>query len=240
MTRILSIAAAIPLLILTACGTAPDKELAAIERGILETPGAKDLWTTIKAEYPDHFASLVERIRAMDIEASGASAQIEAEGAKWLQGFFAEIAPDAVAAPPDALIGWSAAESALYSALAESSVQQCAAMTMGDWIVVGRDKAQLAAAIADRNTAMVRAASAGRDDPHTYAAPSQSDFAALGEAIAATGLAPELQAALGSDGTMQALDQEDQCAVGTAVYSGLASLPDDAEPRMAAYMLAPE
>lgn len=239
MMRTLPLVAAATLL-LTGCGTAPEEEVAAIERGILETPGAQELWHTIKAEYPDAFAGLVSEIRAMDLEARGDAARIETVGAQWLQRFFADIALDAVIAPPPELIDWSAAESDLYRVLADNSQDQCANMTMGEWIVVGRQESELAGAIAQRNAAMVRAAAAGRDDPHTYAEPDQEDFAALGDAIAATGLDPELQARLGSDEAMQALSPEDQCAIGVAVYSALAKLPDDAEPRMAAYMLAPD
>ena len=112
-------------------------------------------------------------------------------------------------------------------------------MTMGEWVYVDDKQGAVAAAITRRNAAMVRAAAAGRDTPETYAAPDEADFEQLGKAISATGIAPDLQAALGSDAAMEALPPEDQCKVGVAVYNGLTALPDDLEPRVAAYMLSP-
>lgn len=222
-----------------ACGPIPGDEADAIEQGILATPGAEDLWATIKAQYPDDFAALVEQVRALSPEEQADPDRAEQVGADWLRDFFARIGPDAVRAPAEQLLIWSATEGELYTSLQRASVQDCAAMTMGEWIMVDDKAGAVTAAIARRNAAMVRASAAGRDDPQTYEAPAEADFAQLGAAIAATGIDPELQAALGSDEAMQALSPEGQCAVGVAVYTGLAALPDDSEPRMAAYMLAP-
>ena len=168
------------------------------------------------------------------------AARAEEIGAQWLREFFDRIGADSVKAPAAEMIAWSAAEHELYAALQRSSVPDCAAMTMGEWIFIEDSSSATAAAIARRNAAMVRAAAAGRDNPQDYAEPDDGAFGVLGDAIAATGIDPELQANLGSDQAMAALSPEQQCTLGVAVYKGLSAMPDDLEPQMAAYMLAPQ
>jgi len=226
--------------VLSACGMTPEQKAAAIEDGILATPGAEDLWATIKQEYPNDFADLVGRAQELDISAENYEELSLQIGAVWSQEFFARIGLDSVKAPGPELLTWSSAESELYQTLQRSAPEQCAAMTMGEWVMIDDGNARATAAIARRNEALVKASAAGRDDPQTYDAPDETDFNRLGDAIASTGIAPELQAALGSDAAMAALSPEEQCEVGVAVYSGLSALPDDQEPEMAAYMLAPE
>ncbi|MFU7528799.1 hypothetical protein [Qipengyuania sp. ASV99] len=227
-------------MVLCACGMTPQDEAEAVERGILQTPGAEKLWAAIKAEYPEDFAILVERIRNASPAELADAARAEAIGAQWLREFFDRISADSVKAPAAEMIAWSAAEHELYAALQRSSVPDCAAMTMGEWIFIEDSGSATAAAIARRNEAMVRAAAAGRDDPQNYAEPDDGAFGVLGDAIAATGIDPELQANLGSDQAMAALSAEQQCNLGVAVYKGLSAMPDDLEPQMAAYMLAPQ
>jgi hypothetical protein len=225
--------------LIAGCGLSPEQEADAIEQGILSSPGSEDLWATIKTHYPDDFADLVGRLRALDAQERTDNARTEAVAAEWLRDFFARIGPDAVKAPPKAMLTWSTTEGELYAALQRASQDQCAAMTMGEWVYVDDKQGAVAAAITRRNAAMVRAAAAGRDTPEGYLPPDKADFEQLGKAIAATGIAPDLQAALGSDEAMEALPPEDQCKVGVAVYTGLTALPDDVEPRVAAYMLSP-
>lgn len=225
---------------LCACGMTPQEEADVIERGILETPGAQKLWATIKADYPADFAILVERVRGASPAELVDAARAEEIGAQWLREFFERIGPDAVMAPAAEMIVWSAAEHELYAALQRSSEPDCAAMTMGEWIFIDDTGSATAAAIARRNEAMVRAAAAGRDNPQDYAEPDDGAFGILGNAIAATGIDPELQAKLGSDQAMAALSPKQQCALGVAVYKGLSAMPDNIEPQMAAYMLAPQ
>lgn len=223
-----------------ACSLSPEQKAAAIEEGILGTPGAENLWATIKEEYPDDFAELVGRAQQLDLSASNYEEMSKQVGAVWSQEFFAKIGGDSVKAPAEQLIAWSAAESDLYQTLQRSSVDHCGAMTMGEWVTIDDDNGRATAAIARRNEALVRASAAGRDNPQTYDAPNETDFGRFGDSIAATGIAPELQAALGSDAEMAALTPEEQCKVGVAVYTALSALPDDEEPKMAAYMLSPE
>lgn len=225
--------------LISGCGLTPEQEADAIEQGILSSPGSEDLWATIETHYPDDFADLVGRLRALDNQERADATRTEAVAAEWLREFFARIGTDAVKAPPKAMLVWSATEGELYSALQRASQDQCAAMTMGEWVYVDDKQGAVAAAITRRNAAMVRAAAAGRDTPEAYAAPDEADFEQLGKAISATGIAPDLQAALGSDAAMEALPPEDQCKVGVAVYTGLTALPDEVEPRVAAYMLSP-
>lgn len=225
---------------LVACGLSPEDEAAAIERDILATPGAETLWRTIKDEYPQEFDALVSDVQALDWVEQRDTARVEQIGADWLRAFFIKIAPDAVKAPGPELIAWRAAEYDLYATLQRGAVAQCASMTMGDWIMIEQDNAAATAAIARRNTAMVRASAAGRDDPQIYAEPDEAAFQQFGDAIAATGIVPELQAALASDAQMLALSPAEQCEVGVAVYAGLTNLPDTIEPQLAAHMFAPE
>lgn len=232
--------AAAAALMLAGCGPSPTSDRAAIEQGILDTPGAQELWATIKQEYPQEFGALVDQLQERDQAEGLDESKSEEIGAAWLRTFFAEITPDAVKAPADQIIAWSTAERDLYETLQRSDTAQCAAITMGEWIFIEEENAVGQAAVARRNAAMVRASAAGRADPQTYEEPGEAALVELGDAIAATGLAPELQAALGSDEAMAALSAEEQCEVGVAVYSGLSAMPDDREPQMAAYMLSPE
>ncbi|MEP3420587.1 MAG: hypothetical protein ABJN35_02530 [Erythrobacter sp.] len=225
---------------LSACALSPEEKAAAIEEGILSTPGAENLWATIKEEYPDDFDQLVGRALELDLNASNYDELSRQVGAVWSQEFFARIGLDSIKAPAEDLIRWSAAESELYQTLQRSAVEQCGAMTMGEWVLIDDGNALATAAIARRNEALVRASAAGRDNPQTYAEPTEADFNRLGDSIAATGIAPELQAALASDAAMAALSPQEQCEVGVAVYAGLSALPDEQEPEMAAYMLSPE
>jgi len=225
--------------LIAGCGLSPEQEADAIEQGILSSPGSEDLWATIKTHYPDDFADLVSRLQALDPQERVDATRTETVAAEWLRAFFAKIGPQAVKAPAKAMLVWSATEGELYSALQRASEDQCAAMTMGQWVYVEDKKGAVAAAITRRNAAMVRAAAAGRDTPEAYADPDEADFEQLGKAISATGIAADLQAALGSDAAMEALSPEDQCKVGVAVYNGLTALPNDVEPRVAAYMLSP-
>lgn len=227
-------------LALAACGITPEQDRAAIEEGILSTPGTQELWQTIKREYPEDFRTLVDRLQALDYSQRTDDSVSEEIGKAWLQEFFDRIAPDSVKAPAEQLLQWSASEQELYSVLQRASVNDCAAMTMGQWIFVDESNTLLTGAIARRNAAMVRSAAAGRDNPQQYAEPNDAAFGRLGDSIASTGIDPDLQAALGSDAAMAALGPAEQCEIGVAVYSGLAALPDDVEPEMAAYMLAPE
>lgn len=226
--------------LLAGCNVSREDEAAAIEAEILATPGAQDLWETIKAEYPDDFDALVAQLQALDFADRRDEVRVEQIGADWLRAFFDRITPMAVKAPAPELIAWSAAEHDLYRTLQRGAVNECAAMTMGEWIFIEDSNAAATSAIARRNAAMVRASAAGERDPQTYAEPDDAAFGELGDAIAETGIDPELQSALGSDEAMQALSVEQQCEIGVAVYAGLSNLPDDVEPAMAAYMLAPE
>ncbi|AWW73856.1 hypothetical protein CD351_05385 [Erythrobacter sp. KY5] len=227
-------------LALAACSAGPESERSAIEASILGTPGQEELWRTIMEEYPEDFAALVKEIETLDEKQRSDEAAIEAIGARWVQAFFERVAPDAVRSPPRQLLAWSKAEHALYTSLQSAAKQQCARLTMGEWITIDPDNQEATAAIARRNAAMVRAASAGRQMPSQYASPDEEDLQQFGNAIAATGLAPPLQAALGSTEQMEALPPPQQCAIGVAVYEALTALPDEDEPVMAAYMLAPE
>ena len=226
--------------LLASCGFTAEQDRAAIEEGILSTPGSAELWSTIKAEYPEDFAVLVDRVQALDFTERRDESKSEEIGKVWLQEFFDRIAPDSVKAPAEQLLLWSASEHELYSALQRSSVNDCAAMTMGQWIFIDESNTLATSAIARRNTAMVRAAAAGRDNPQEYAEPNDAAFGRLGDSIADTGIDPDLQATLGSDAAMAALSPAEQCEIGVAVYAGLSALPDDVEPEMAAYMLSPE
>lgn len=227
-------------LTLSACGLSPESNRAAIEKGILETPGAEELWQTVKQEYPEDFGALLDQLQELDLAERLDEGKVEEIGAAWLQSFFTEIAPNAVKAPAEQMIAWSTAEKELYATLQRSDIEKCAAITMGQWIFIEDENAVGKAAVSRRNAAMVRASAAGRDDPQDYAEPGDAAFVQLGDAIAATGLAPELQASLGSDEALAGLSKEQQCEVGVAVYAGLSAMPDDAEPEMAAYMLSPE
>ncbi|BDI60344.1 hypothetical protein MACH05_09040 [Qipengyuania nanhaisediminis] len=221
------------------CEEAPDRDRAAIEREILETPRSGALWAAIKREYPGDFARLVEQVQALNLSERGDSARGEQIGKEWLQDFFTRIAPEAVQAPAEAMLRWSMAEAKLYETLERHAPDACAAMTMGEWIFIEDDDAAAYDAIAARNIAMVEAASAGRADPQVYDEPDRAAFDRLGDAIAGTGLAPELQQALAAPDALGELAPEDQCAIGVALHQAIADLPDDAEPAMAAYMLAP-
>ncbi|WP_299191316.1 hypothetical protein [uncultured Erythrobacter sp.] len=227
-------------IMLAACGLTPEQDRAAIEEGILTTPGGQELWQTIKREYPEDFGNLIDRLQALDFSQRRDDSVSEEIGKVWLQEFFGKIAPDSVKAPAEQLLQWSASEQELYAVLQRSSVNDCAAMTMGQWIFVDESNTLVTGAIARRNAAMVRSAAAGRDNPQQYAEPDDADFGRLGDSIADTGIDPDLQAALGSDAAMAALGPAEQCEIGVAVYSGLAALPDDVEPELAAYMLSPE
>ena len=235
-----AVALGVMALALASCDQMAGDPGATIERNILDTPGQEELWLTIKQEYPRDFAQLVSEIESLQPSQRRDNAIIERLGAEWLQGFFATISPDAVRAPAPQLLAWSEAEHALYASLQDGAVSQCARLTMGDWITVDPEDAAITAAIARRNAAMVRSASAGRQSPVEYADPAEDALRQLGNAIAQTGLDPQLQASLGSTEAMEALDAAQQCEVGVAVYAGLTALPDDAEPLMAAYMLAPK
>ena len=225
--------------VLSACSMTPEEKAAAIEEGILATPGAENLWAAIKEEYPDDFTDLIARAQELDLNADDYEDLSRQVGAVWSQEFFARIGADSVKAPAAELLEWSGAESELYQTLQRSAPDQCGAMTMGEWVMIDDGNVRATAAIAKRNEALVRASAAGRDNPQTYDAPDEADFNRLGDAIASTGIAPELQAALGSDAAMAALSPEEQCQVGVAVYTGLSALPDEQEPEMAAYMLSP-
>lgn len=224
---------------LAGCEMIAEQDRAQIERDILSTPGTQGLWQAIKEEYPDDFAQLVDRIHELDFQQRSDERLGEEIGKQWLQEFYDRIAPDTVRAPAAELLAWSEQEFELYAELQRSSLSDCASMSMGEWIFIDPSNITATAAITRRNTAMVRAAAAGRDDPQTYEEPSDAAFNRLGDAIADTGLEPQLQATLGSDAEMALLSPAEQCQLGVAVYQGLRDLPDDVEPEMAAYMLAP-
>lgn len=236
--RIVWIAAASA--VLAACSLSPEADAAAIEADILSTPGSEELWSAIKLEYPEDFAALVAQIQALDFSERRDATKVEQVGATWLRRFFDRITADAVRAPAAELVQWSLEERQLYRTLQANAENECAAMTMGEWIFVDQSNIPVSRAIARRNAAMVRASAAGKRDPQDYGEPSDAAFGRLGDSIAATGLRPELQATLGSNEAMLALTRQEQCEIGVAVYSGLSNLPDDVEPQMAAYMLAPE
>lgn len=225
---------------LAGCEASREAEAEQIERDILATPNAKQLWRTIKDEYPQDFDALVARLQDLDYPERGDKARVEQIAADWLRDFFERVTPYAVQAPASELIAWSTSESELYEVLQRGAVDDCAAMTMGEWIYIEESNAAATAAIARRNAAMVRASAAGKANPQVYEEPSEEAFTVYGDAIAATGIAPELQETLGSEAAMLALSAEEQCEIGVAVYRGLSDLPDDLEPPMAAYMLSPE
>lgn len=232
-------AAACLSLSLSACGITPDEERAAVERGILTSPDSGQLFAVIKEEYPEELDDLITQILAVPA-AEMTETRAQDLGAEWIQTFMIEIAPDAVQAPADTLLIWSAVEAELYETLQRSAEDDCAKMTMGGWVVLAGENTAARAAIERRSIAMVRAAAAGRDDPQDYAEPGEAELNQLGDAIAATGLDPDLQALFGQIPEMQALPASDQCAMGAAFYQGITALPDDVEPVVAAYMLTPE
>ena len=227
-------------LLLAGCNVSPEQDAAAIERDILATPGAQDLWQTIKDEYPEDFAVLVARIQELDPAERRDPVRTEEVGGTFLIEFIDRIAPQAVKAPAPEMIAWSKAESDLYSTLQRGAVSQCAALTMGQPIAVEPSNAAAVSAIARRTVAIVRAAAAAQRDPQDYAVPDATDWDRLGDTIAQTGLPPELQETLGSESALMALTEAQRCEVGTALYTGISNLPDDVEPHMAAFMLSVE
>lgn len=150
---------------LAACGISPEQDRAAIEKGILSTPGAEELWQTIKDEYPDEFDDLLDRVQALNTSERLDRSKPEAIGAQWLQEFFTQIGADAVKAPAAELIAWAKVEHEMYVALQSSAVAQCGQMAMGQWIFIREDNEVAQSAIAKRNAAMVRAAAAGKATP---------------------------------------------------------------------------
>jgi len=230
---------ALGCLALAACQPSPEEDRANIERDILSTPGSEELWGAIKREYPEDFAQLIDRIQALNSTERRSEDMGKEIGQAWLKEFFAKIAPDSVKAPAEQLLVWSAAEAEVYAALQRSAPAECAKMTLGDWILIDDRDVTATTAISARNLAVVRAAAAGRDNPQDYAEPSEADFVQLGETISQTGLAPDLQATLGSEAEMRALRSRDQCQLGVAFHQGIVALPDELEPRLAAFLLAP-
>lgn len=227
-------------LLLGGCGLTPEQESAAIERGIFSNPGTRDLWQIIKTEYPQDFDALISQLRAIEPAKREDDEVVKAVAGQWLQEFFATVGPDAIKAPADELLAWSAAEHELYATLQRGAVPQCAGMTMGQFVVIDERNAAATAAVTRRNAAMIRAASAGKRNPQVYGEPDDAAFLRYGDAIAATGIDPQLHATLGSEAAMQALTPAQQCELGVAIYAALTALPDDVEPEMAAYMLAIE
>lgn len=223
---------------LSGCNPSPEEEAAQIERDILSTPGQEQLWRTIQTEYPQDFAALIAQLQALDSGERRDEDRIKAVGTGWLIAFLDRIAPTTVMAPPAQLLAWSATERDLFAVLQRGAVAECAAMTMGEAITVDQSNAAATAAIGRRNLAFVRAAAAGRRDPQEYAQPAEADWLRLDAAIAATGIEPRLQNTLGSPEAMMALSPSEQCEVGVALYKGIADLPDEVEPVMAAYLLA--
>ena len=224
---------------LAACQPSPEQDRAQIERDILATPGSEELWGTIKREYPADFGVLVDRVQALDNAQRRDPANSKAIGEEWRQEFFIRIAPDSVKAPAEEMLAWSAAEAQLYSNLQVSALEACADLTMGRWVFIDESNVAASRAVEQRNAAMVRAAAAGRDDPQEYATPGEADFMKLGDAIAETGIAPEIQETLGFVDRMAALSPEDRCELGVALYQGVTALPDEDEAKMAAFLLSP-
>ena len=222
-----------------ACGVSPDDDREAIERDLFEESTGAELFTVIRDTYPGDVEVLVSQIQQVPTAQRNGERGKELSAA-WLQDFMTRIAPDAIKAPADPLLVWSAAEAELYETLQRSATEACATMTMGGWVSVDEENIAAQAAIQRRNTAMVKAAAAGRDDPQDYAEPSEADLNRLGISIAATGIDPDLQALLGRVPEMQALAPSEQCQLGVAFYQGISDLPDDIEPGVAAYMFAPE
>ncbi len=227
------------VLALSACGATPEQERAELERTLVEESEGAELFAVIQEEYPEDLSVLLDQLQNVD-SADRNEARGKEIGAAWLQDFMTRIGPDAVKAPADALLVWSATEAELYKTLQRGAQSECATMTMGGWVMVEEGNAVVQAAIQRRNTAMVRSAAAGRDDPQEYGEPSQEQLDQLGEAIAATGIDPQVQAVIGSLPDMQALPTPEQCQIGVAFYQGITDLPDDVEPTVAAYMLSPE
>ena len=227
-------------LLLAGCNMSPEQDAAAIERDILGTPGTFDLWPTIKEEYPEDFAQLIAQIQALDYKDRNNPDVTKQIGGTFLIDLIARIAPDAVRAPAPELLAWSRAESNLYATLKRGAVSECASLTMGKPIFVNQSNAAATSAIARRTVAIIRAAAAAGRDPQTYAEPAEAEWVQLFDAIAATGLPPDLQNALGSETAMQSLTEEQQCDVGAALYAGLSNLPDDVEPHVAAFVLGAE
>ena len=224
---------------LAGCGLTPEQDREAIERGLFEESTGAELFKVIRDTYPDDVNALVTQLQELPL-AERSEARGREIGAAWLQDFMTRIGPDAVKAPAEPLLVWSATEAELYEALQRSATEACATMTMGGWVFVDEANIAAQAAIQRRNTAMVKAAAAGRDDPQDYAEPSEAELNRLGDAIAATGIDPDLQALLGLLPEMQALPVQEQCELGVAFYQGITALPDDIEPVVAAYMFAPE
>ncbi len=226
-------------LALSACGVTPEQERAEIERTLVEDSEGAELFAVIQKEYPDDLNALLDQLQDVD-PTNRNEARGKEIGAAWLQDFMTRIGPDAVKAPADALLVWSATEAELYETLQRGAESECATMTMGGWVMVEGSNTVVQSAIQRRNTAMVKAAAAGRDDPQEYSEPSQDQLDRLSDAIAATGIDPNVQAVIGSIPDMQALPIPEQCQIGVAFYQGITDLPDDIEPTVAAYMLSPE
>ncbi|MEM7780056.1 MAG: hypothetical protein AAF697_06675 [Pseudomonadota bacterium] len=224
---------------IAACGLSPEEEAAAIEKGIMQNPESRELWSTIKTEYPQDFDALITQIQALGISGMQDEERVREVSLQWLQNFFAKIGPDTVKAPASDLLAMSAAEAEFFQTMQTAAVEQCAAMAVGQFVLVDPNNAIAAGAMTDRNTAMIRAAVAGRANPQTYAQPTDAEWAQYQASIAATGVAPYLQAALDSDEELAALSTDEKCDLGVAVYTGIADLDDEAEPVIAAYMLAP-
>ena len=220
--------------LLSGCEVSREQEAAQIESEILATPGAEQLYRTIKDEYPEDFDRLVAQYLSLDFSERRNQNRLDEVATTWLLGFLDQVVSDAIKAPASEMLAWSAAEHDLYSTLQRGAVRECAALTMGQSITVDESNAAAIAAITRRNHALVRASAAGRDDPQSYTDPDETAFLRLEDAIARTGIAPELQATLGSEEAMLALSPEQQCKVGVALYEGLTLLPDELEPEMAA------
>lgn len=224
---------------LTACGLTPEAKRAAIEDGIMSNAESRELWLTVKREFPQDYDILLSQLEALDINQMQDQQVIKNVTETWLLDFYARIMPDAGKAPAAEMLAWSAADTRLFEALQKSSVETCASMAMGMPIAIDPGDSEANLAIAARNKAIVIAAAAGQADPQSYGEPEQATFDLWSAAIAARGIEPELQASLASEEEMARLSQADQCRLGVAVQQAVTDLPDEIEPEMAAYMLAP-
>ncbi len=226
------------LVVVSACSMTPEQEARQIEKGIMEDPTTRAVWVTIKENHPAEFSEFVERIRAIPDAKLADEAFMTRLGGQWMIDLQNANIPFAVKAPQAELIALTKADLDLYETLRRTSVSACAGLATNGTFEDGNARGATKRVVSQRNVAFFAAVAAGREDPQDYTAPSDDDFALLGESMIGYGVSDRAMAALGDLAALMSLSHAEQCEIGVAVSKAVMDMDEDKAAQMSSYLMA--
>jgi hypothetical protein len=179
-----------------------------------------------KALFPDEYHALLRELAPL-YRRNATHEQAEAAAEQHMRGFIERSKGLLVRASPEALSEFLSTEAAVFQAMRQNNVAVCAVAIDGGGsasefgrALAANDRAELDAL----NVAMLEAIRSGQTVNNVYAPMTAEDWTALGRALLANGMKPEMLQQFSANPRL--LSPADKCGVVAEMFAAMSREPD--------------